>query len=202
MPLALRPSPLEIRNASLLAISTILEHRPSELQSAPGMVSVETTYSYRAPMSFRQPFAKYVLSSGGISQQTPPLLATIHRMVWYSQAPKPNVSRLRSPALAKFSREGKSTIWPSTYPTLRVQPTSPPGSAWSITRNTVLGKMRCNDTQAYTRDYLYEHGSGEFLIETTKTNCSEHCVWYNTNISYTRGVRSIIYTTRDMEPQP
>lgn len=40
MPLTLRPSPLEITNASRLAISIILEHRPSELQSAPGMVSV------------------------------------------------------------------------------------------------------------------------------------------------------------------
>lgn len=153
-------------------------------------------------MSFLQPFAKYVLSSGGISQQTLPAFGDNSSYGLVFPGPQIKCQQVEKFRFSEVLEGGKIDDLAINVPNTTSTPYIAPGSAWSITRNRVLGKMRCNDTQAYTPDYPYEQGSGEFLIETTKTNCSEHCVWYNANISYTRGVRSIIYTTRDMEPQP
>jgi hypothetical protein len=198
-------SPLEIMNTSQLA-SIIFKHRPSELQPASGMVSIETTYRYGGPLSFLEPFAKYVSSSGGISQQSAPAFGDNSSYVLEFPGPQTKCQQVEKVRFSTVLREGKiddvSINVPNTTVGSSSTPYIPPGSAWSITRNRVLGKMRCNDSEAYTPDHPFDNSPGEFLIERTKTNCSEHYVWYNANITYTRGARSIKYTTKDMEPQP
>jgi hypothetical protein len=205
MPRALRYSPLEITNTSQLAI-TLFQHRPSESQPASGMVSIETRFRYVGPLSFLEPFAKYVLSSGGISQQSAPAFGDNSSYVLEFPGPQTKCQQVEKVRFSAVLEGGNiddlSINVPNTTVGSSSTPYIPPGSAWSITQNRVLGKMRCNDSEAYTPDYPYDHSSGEFLIERTKTNCSEHYVWYNANITYTRGARSITYTTKDMEPQP
>ncbi|KAH5436432.1 hypothetical protein HBI16_117430 [Parastagonospora nodorum] len=169
MPRALRYSPIEITNASQLA-NPVLQHRPSESQPASGMVSIETTHRYAGPLSFLQPFAKYVLSSGGISQQSAPAFGNNSSYVLEFPGPQTKCQQVEKVQFSAVLGEGKIDDVSINVPNTTVGPSS-------------------------TR-------SGEFLIERTKTNCSEHYVWYNANITYTRGARSITYTTKDMEPQP
>jgi hypothetical protein len=206
MPRALRYSPLEITNASQLANTAMFQHRPSESQSGSDMVSVETTYGYNGPRSFLQPFAKYVLSSGVISQQAPPAFGDNSSYVLEFLGPQTKCQQVEKIRFSTVLRGGpiddvsinvpNTTVGPSSTPNM------PPGSTWSITRNKVLGKMKCNDAEAYIPNGPFDHSPREFLFERTMTNCSEHYVWYNANITYIRGIRSIAYTTKDIEPQP
>jgi hypothetical protein len=90
---------------------------------------------------------------------------------------------------------------------------------WQIFQQNVLGGTPCQDPQGNSRT-LDENGAREYnngtvhnapangtyssryLMETSKTNCTERYVRYITNVTYIRGVRSIQYTMRDIEPQP
>jgi hypothetical protein len=90
---------------------------------------------------------------------------------------------------------------------------------WQIFRQNVLGGTPCQDPQGNSRT-LDENGAREYndgkiygalangtyssryLMETSKTSCTERYVRYIANVTYIRGVRSIQYTMRDIEPQP
>jgi hypothetical protein len=90
---------------------------------------------------------------------------------------------------------------------------------WQIVQQNKLGGTPCQNSQGdpQTLDEngarSYEEGifvgappngtySRRHLIETTKTNCTERYVRYIANITYSKGIRSIQYTMRDIEPQP
>jgi hypothetical protein len=90
---------------------------------------------------------------------------------------------------------------------------------WQITQQDMLGVTPCQNSQGNlhtldengARDYEdgIAHGarpngtySNRYLIETFKTNCKERYVRYIANITYSKQIRSVQYTMRDIEPQP
>jgi hypothetical protein len=87
---------------------------------------------------------------------------------------------------------------------------------WQIFRQNAIGDALCQDPQgnsltpdaiaaiaksgnASLMDDLLTDG---YLLETSRTNCTERYVNYILNITYTKGVGSLQYTTHDIEPQP
>jgi hypothetical protein len=89
---------------------------------------------------------------------------------------------------------------------------------WQIMQQSMLGGTPCQDSEGVAQT-LNENGTREndqsagmvipngtysytYLVETTRTNCTERYVDYVANFTYSKGVRSIRYTTRDLEPQP
>lgn len=90
---------------------------------------------------------------------------------------------------------------------------------WQMTQRNMLGATPCQDFQGnpHTLDEngarSYNDGiaygarpngtySNRYLIETFKTNCKERYVRYTTKITYSKGIKSVEYTMRDIEPQP
>jgi hypothetical protein len=84
---------------------------------------------------------------------------------------------------------------------------------WQIFRKNAIGDALCQDPQgnSLTPDAIAaiaKKGNASltddllYLFETSKTNCTERYVNYILNITYTKGVRSLQYTTHDIEPQP
>jgi hypothetical protein len=90
---------------------------------------------------------------------------------------------------------------------------------WQIFRQNIIGSAICQDPQGNSpapdgiatiaksdniSDVSLIRGlhSGSYLTETSITNCTERYVNYILNITYTKGVRSLQYTTHDIEPQP
>jgi hypothetical protein len=80
---------------------------------------------------------------------------------------------------------------------------------WKIVQQTMVGATPCQDSlgklqtldENGARDYDGTY-STRYLIETSKTICKERSVGYITNVTYSKGVPSVHYTMRDIEPQP
>jgi hypothetical protein len=90
---------------------------------------------------------------------------------------------------------------------------------WQIIQQNMLGGTPCQDSQGNLQT-LDENGardykdgivlgappngtySERYLIETSKMSCSERYVEYIANVTYSKGVRSVQYSMRDIKPQP
>jgi hypothetical protein len=90
---------------------------------------------------------------------------------------------------------------------------------WQIFRQNTIGGALCEDPQGNSPvsdgiatvvnindppdvSLIHDISSDRYLMETSRTNCTERYVNYVLNITYTKGVRSLQYTTHDIEPQP
>jgi hypothetical protein len=87
---------------------------------------------------------------------------------------------------------------------------------WQIFQQNAIGDALCQDPHENSpasdrfaallrgdnRSLIHELLTDRFLLETSRTNCTERYVNYILNITYTKGVRSLQYTTHNIEPQP
>jgi hypothetical protein len=77
------------------------------------------------------------------------------------------------------------------------------GIAWPIIQQKVLATTNCSqDREDKLRQYNQGSRVEEYVIETMTTNCTEIYVSYAANITYVKGVRSIVYKASPLEPQP
>jgi hypothetical protein len=87
---------------------------------------------------------------------------------------------------------------------------------WQIFQQNAIGDALCQDPQENSpasdriaailtsgnSSLIHELWKDRYLLETSRTNCTERYVNYILNITYTKGVRSLQYTTHNIEPQP
>jgi hypothetical protein len=62
--------------------------------------------------------------------------------------------------------------------------------------------MACKDGRGIVHGVENKHNLQEYLLHTTKTNCTVRYVSYQANVTYVKGVRSTDITKRELQPQP
>jgi hypothetical protein len=123
------------------------------------------------------------------------------------------------PARSQYPAETaiKMSVVDKTYSTTIYKAYSTNGVyEWQIFRQNAIGDALCQDPQgnSLTPDAIAAMAKSgnasimddlladRYLSETSRTNCTQRYVNYILNITYTKGVRSLQYTTHDIEPQP
>jgi hypothetical protein len=214
--------PLQPENVSRLALFAGAAHwilGENYNQTTPGTVNLLTVLHITRPQPFLFRLSKSVIAAGELVLKHPATLSENSTYILEFMGPQ-----LSCRNVEQFNRTVSRGVWHRfTDLALGIADRSPYMTEeifeWQITQQNALGASLCQDSQGNLHT-LDENGAKDyndgiaygarpngtyfdsFLIETSKTNCTERYVSYTTNITYNKGVRSIQYTMRDIEPQP
>jgi hypothetical protein len=215
-------NPVLPENVSRIARFAGVDHRKYDWnndKTTSGTVNLSTNLQVMGPQPLLLRLSASVITAGEIVLKPPATSA--ENSTYMLEFMGPQLS-CRNVELFNhtFSDEGGFTDLALGEPALRVYPAenakhlSAMSKAysvegvyeWQIFRQNAIGGAHCQDPQVNS-PALDEISPtvkpvGQYLMETSTFNCTDRYVKYILNITHTKGVRSIQYTMRDIEPQP
>jgi hypothetical protein len=202
-------------NVSRLAMFAWVYHGryPNNSYETPGTVNLSTNLQAMEPQRFLVRLSETVIAAGEIAPEPPAAFGENSTYMLEFMGPQlscRNVELLNQTpsgwgtftdlALGEAKRDPDPYKIPELNFAIANAYTEPESYEWQTFQQTTLGGP-CKDSQTMKKPPT-DMDSGWYLVETTKTNCTDIYVRYNANITYTKGVRSIHYTMHDIEPQP
>jgi hypothetical protein len=195
--------PLRVSGMSKITEFTF-EHKALAMsgkgEPLPNVVNMSTTVSPQTPSNLLLRVSKAVILTGEIMQEPSPFrkentsysLSFVGPQLSCQRVEHYNHSALlfnRSEPFADLVLGDKNSQFPIVRP-------------WPIQQNRFLGAMACKDGRGIVHGVENKHNLQEYLLQTTKTNCTVRYVSYQANVTYVKGVRSIDITKRELQPQP
>lgn len=203
-------NPLESNNVSRLATIEVGHScRNCKLnQVPPDIMSIVTRIRFWTLLSFLRQFSKSVIATGDVVQLPMPLgenssytleflgpQLSCRRVQQYNHSMNSSTfwfdNIFEDLVLGNYNRSKSTGVFFMTE------------DVWPITQHKILATTACVDSKGEgpSRDANLRPTERspfvEYLVETTRTNCTERYVSFRANIAYSKGVRSIAYTTND-----
>lgn len=180
------------------------EHKASAVSgktlSLPEVVNISTTVSPQVPSNYLLRITKSVILTGEILPRGPPsgsenvsyALSFVGPQLSCQRVEQYNHTALlfnRSEPFADLVLGSNNLSFPIIRP-------------WPMEQNRFVGTMACRDEGDIVHGVEDNNILQEYLIQTTRTNCTSRYVSYEANVTYVRGIRTIDITKRDIQPQP
>jgi hypothetical protein len=204
---------LQYNASSRLARISNLSHRflgapVSPVDNKWPKVNVSTTAEVAAIFPFLAPFAKHVVSTGEIIFSPPPSVGVNASYILEFMGPQLSCQRV---GLFNHTALPFPTDDPIAFTDLVLGDNNGTindafqlpirfSSSWPIVQNRILATLECGSKNGATPEGTDQGGVG-YLVETSRTDCRIQYVTYKANITYTKGVRSMEYTTQPVSPE-
>ncbi|KAH7405647.1 hypothetical protein DE146DRAFT_744015 [Phaeosphaeria sp. MPI-PUGE-AT-0046c] len=206
--------PFVPNNLSRLAIFAGLNHEIyswNNNQDAPGTINLTTNLQVMRPQGLLVRLSESVIAAGEIALNSSVTLGENSTYMLDFMGPQLSCRNVElfnqtvwgPPAFTDLAL-GKAERDTRKPKTLMSSYNMDKGYEWQMFQQTMLGGA-CLDSQEYshTPDQLLNGTFPKrYLLETSKTNCTDRYVRYTANVTFVKGVRSIHYTMHDIEPQP